>query len=100
MRCKGSTPDRIAVAVKDLVSAEMRLFDSLHPVVRSVITEHDAPILLTRLFREAPEAYRLAKESPHMFAQKLRDFMDQNQKRNEARLKAEIEMMIKEITHG
>ena len=76
MQRKGYTAEQLMAGVKNHATIEMHLFDSLHPVVRNVMTEHVAPVFLRQLFQENPGAYQLAQENPYLFAQKLRALMD------------------------
>ena len=100
MQRKGYTAEQLMAGVKNHATIEMHLFDSLHPVVRNVMTEHVAPVFLRQLFQENPGAYQLAQENPYLFAQKLRALMDRNAAINEARSRADISRMMKEITNG
>ena len=96
----GYTSEQIMAGVKAHADIEMYLFDSLHPAVRTVMVEHPAPVFLRQLFRDDPGAYQFAQQNPHLFAQKLRAFMDRNHAANAERSRAEIRRMMKELSNA
>ena len=61
---------------KQRAEQEFSLYDSLHPEIRKVISEHAVGMYLLTLFRNKPGAYHFALNHPKEFEEALRAHLD------------------------